>query len=133
MVCIYCNFNTSVTNSRLQKRSNSVWRRRSCSNCQNVFSTKEIIDLTQAVRMELRSGELAPFDSYNIFISLHECLKHRDQPINDATHLLNTVISTLLKQKQTIITRNEIINTVVKILKRFDKASAVSYQAFHKL
>lgn len=101
--------------------------------CQNVFSTKESADLAQALRMELSDGNLVPFDTYILFISLYESLKHRDDPISDAHQLLDTVISDLLKLKLAIIPRHIIINTASGVLKRFDKVSYIQYKAFHKL
>lgn len=133
MVCIYCGNDTQVINSRLQKRSNATWRRRRCLECKNVFSTIERVDLAQALRIELTGSKLTPFDRDVLFTSIYDSLKHRDHPIQDASELTNTVISTLVKSRQAVFSRQEVIEATLKVLERFDNAASVQYSAFHKV
>ncbi len=132
MVCTYCGNETQVTNSRLQKRSNAIWRRRKCLKCQNVFSTLERVDLAQALRVELTEGKLTPFDRDILFTSIYDSLKHRKHPIQDASELTNTVITTLVKSRQAVFSRQEVIEAALKVLERFDNPASVQYAAFHK-
>jgi transcriptional repressor NrdR len=60
MVCIYCGGETKVTNSRLQRRNNQVWRRRECLACQSVFTTHESVELESALSVS-QNGRLTPF------------------------------------------------------------------------
>ena len=75
MVCIYCGGETKVTNSRLQKRNNQVWRRRQCLECKGVFTTHEAVDLSSALLID-KSGAPEPFISDLLFsdrISMLTC------------------------------------------------------------
>lgn len=133
MVCIYCGHDTKVNNSRLQKRSNSVWRRRKCLNCQNVFSTIEAPDLAQGLRIEPSDGNLTPFVRAILLTSIYEVCKHRNNPADAADALTATVISNLLRKKEAVIDRTTLVTEVMSVSKRFDKAAAVQYSAYHPL
>lgn len=132
MVCIYCSGNTQVINSRLQKRSNGIWRRRKClkSNC--VFSTTESINYDSALRVRTTDGKLNSFEPSLLFVSLYESLKHRDNPAKDAKELTNTIIGMLAKPSKAIIDKQEIYNQVLSTLENFDKVATAHYSAFHK-
>lgn len=134
MVCIQCGADTQVSNSRLQKRVNHVWRRRKCSNCGLVFTTTEETDLRGSVTVRDRDGRLAPFSRDRLLLSIHASLQHRPAAASDATALADTIIARLLVQMQhSVIEDTSIVNTVAVVLSRFDKAAAVHYQAFHPL
>ena len=132
MKCLYCDGGTDVINSRLQKQSNAVWRRRRCKKCKDVFTTIESISLEQALLFELSGANLTPFNRDNLFISIFECLRHRDSQISDATHLTNTIISKLLLLKSASIKRSDVIRASTEVLCHFDKAACVQYTALHK-
>jgi transcriptional repressor NrdR len=133
MVCVYCSHDTEVINSRLQKRPNQVWRRRRCNNCQNVFSTLEGVDWAGAVRVH-NHKHLEPFSCDKLFLSIYEASKHRKTAVNDATALTRTIISKLWSHiKAATLTRDQIVHTTSEVLKRFDRAAAVQYVAFHPL
>lgn len=131
MVCIYCSGPTQVTNSRLQKRSNQVWRRRQCRECQAVFTTIESVDTSQALSVQSANG-LTPFSREILLLSVYDSLRHRKTAVSDATALTGTIIGKLRPHIQDgAITRNQIVKTTAEVLDRFDKAAAVSYRAFH--
>lgn len=132
MNCLYCDEGTEVINSRLQKRSNAIWRRRRCQKCKNVFSTIERVELAQAVRVELTDGKLAPFDRDKLYISIYNCLKHRTSPVSDATELTNTIIYTLTKSNNVIFSHKSIAQTTQTILELFDNVAGMQYGAYHK-
>jgi transcriptional regulator NrdR family protein len=134
MVCIQCGADTQVSNSRLQKRVNHVWRRRKCLNCGLVFTTTEETDLRGSVTVRDRDGRLAPFSRDRLLLSIHASLQHRPAATGDASALADTIIARLLVQMQhSVIEDTSIVNTVAVVLSRFDKAAAVHYQAFHPL
>lgn len=139
MNCLYCNKKTEVINSRLQKRSNSVWRRRRCNNCNNVFTSTESLNLAQTLLFETSEGKLIPFNTNNLLISVYDCLKHRDSQINDASALTDTIINRLAEQlqnseqKQPIIKRQQLIEQTTEVLNNFDKVASIQYSALHKL
>lgn len=131
MVCIYCGNKTQVTNSRHQKRTNSVWRRRSCLDCLAIVSTTETIDLSTAI-IVIDKNSHKPFSRDKLFISIHDSCKHRKTALKDAIALTDTIISLIIPQiKQASISKNDIKQTAHKVLEKFDNAAAVQYQAFH--
>jgi transcriptional regulator NrdR family protein len=134
MKCIYCEGNTSVTNSRHQKRSNAVWRRRQCTNCGSVFTTHELADFSGSWRFIDKDGAMEPFIREKLLLGLYDSLKHRPTALEDATELTNTAISVLSPiLTDGFIAREQIIETCGTILNNFDTTAAVHYRAFHRV
>lgn len=132
MVCIYCDSPTSVTNSRLQRRLNQVWRRRICTSCRNTFTTHEKADLANAIAIRQSDGRLTPFSRDRLFVSIYESCKHRAKPILDADGITQTVIARLRTElSEGTLDRGTIVAVTHPILERFDKAAATIYAAYH--
>ncbi|GAC1387758.1 MAG: hypothetical protein NVS1B7_2790 [Candidatus Saccharimonadales bacterium] len=133
MVCIYCAQPTRVINSRHQKRSNQVWRRRKCSQCQAIFTTLESIDTFQSIRLR-RKTCLEPFSRDTLLIGIYDSLKHRTTASNDATGLTATVMGNILPLiRNAVVERRDLIEVVGLVLERFDNVAATHYRAFHKI
>ena len=133
MVCIQCGGETSVSNSRHQKRLNQVWRRRLCKKCGAVFTTEESADYGGSWAVQGRSGTLSPFSRDKLLLSLHRSLQHRKNAVQDASALADTVI----KKLSSLVTggrleSQQITHAVQVALNRFDKAASVHYAAFHQ-
>jgi len=132
MVCIYCEKDTSVINSRPQKRTNSVWRRRCCEACDAVFTTTEQVGYEQSLSVEQPESHIVPFARDQLFLSIYEACRHRPTAISDATALTATVITRLLSNHTNgTIPRSAIVAAAVETLTNFDHAAATAYQAFH--
>jgi transcriptional repressor NrdR len=133
MVCIYCDNVTRVTNSRLQKRINQVWRRRACIVCGNAFTTHERADLYTALVVRHTNKDVQPFSRDRLYISIYESCKHRPSPIDDVTGLTDTILGVLRGSITTgTLDRIVIIKTATEVLRRFDGTAAAVYAAFHK-
>lgn len=131
MVCVYCAHQTQVINSRHQKKANQVWRRRKCTQCQAIFTTIEATDTSQALRIR-RKTHLEPFSRDTLLFSVYDSLKHRQTASTDASSLTTTVLGLLYPLAvEAVIEREVVVELVSQVLKRFDKAAAVHYQAFH--
>ena len=132
MVCIYCGSETKVTNSRLQKRDNQVWRRRQCLGCDNTFTTHEIADLGGSVVVRYSVKDLAPFARDILFVSIFESCKHRKQAAADASALTQTIISHLRPHiAEGLLERDIIAAVAAATLERFDSSAATIYRAYH--
>jgi transcriptional repressor NrdR len=132
MVCVHCGQKTQVSNSRLQRRANQVWRRRACLNCGAVFTTLESTDYGAAWLVKGLTGALAPFSRDKLFLSLYASCQHRPTAITDAGALSDTLIAKLLPQVQGGVVTTQAIAAAAQVaLSRFDAAAAVHYQAFH--
>ncbi len=133
MVCIYCGADTGVTNSRPQKRQNNIWRRRQCSDCGAVFTTSESPDLLKSLVVN-RGKSLQPFSRDKLFLSINDSLKHRKTATSDATALTDTVIGRVYPLISSgSLNAQDIAKTAAQVLKRFDKAAATYYQAYHPI
>jgi transcriptional repressor NrdR len=132
MVCIYCSNKTQVVNSRNQTRLKQVWRRRKCSNCLNIFTTVERINLSNTLLISNKTGKVEDFLKEKLLLSIYDSLGHRDDPIRDAAAITDTIISNVLKSLKTPLIRREVlINISHDVLKKFDKAAAVHYLAYY--
>lgn len=135
MVCIYCGSATRVSNSRHQKRTNSVWRRRSCQSCGAVFSTSEAADYEKSWLVQAPAGQPAAFLRDALFISIYKSCQHRPTALGDAIGLTATVLAGLLEHERQAdhgtINRADIAELTYQALVRFDAAAATYYKAYH--
>lgn len=131
MICIYCSGSTQVVNSRHQKRTNQVWRRRKCVDCQAVFTTNERADLEQALSFR-QDKALEPFSREILLLSVYDSLKHRKTAVSDAVGLTATIISQLTPFiANATLERDVVVTVAAEVLGRFDSTAATIYQAFH--
>lgn len=131
MVCLYCSDETNVVNSRLQKRINNVWRRRSCSRCKAIFTTIESPDLSNCIQVRYKDGHVGTFDRDKLLLSIAKALEHRPDNTTAASYLCGTVISLLLSGQSARLEASAIAATAHTVLMRFDAASATIYGAYH--
>lgn len=133
MKCVYCSGDTKVINSRLNKRANHIWRRRSCLECKAVFTTDESPDFFKSLVVK-KAKAVEAFNRDKLFISIYDSLKHRKTAHNDATGLTNTVISKLYPLIDSgSIGQSDITKATQSVLKHFDKVALTHYSAFHLL
>jgi transcriptional repressor NrdR len=132
MVCVQCGQNTRVTNSRLQKRSNHVWRRRYCETCGTIFSTLEIPDYAVTWLVKGSDGRHLPYLRDKLFLSLYNSCQHRPTAVRDATELTDTIMRQLAGHVSgSVLLADQIRITAQTALDRFDQAAGVHYRAFH--
>ena len=132
MVCIQCNSSTRVTNSRLQKRSNRVWRRRQCLKCGVIFSTEETIQYANVWLVQDSSGGYSAFSPNKLLLSLYDSCQHRPTALKDAAALVETVTNKLQsKYINGLIDSQTIARVSQVVLSRFDRAASVHYAARH--
>src|SRR3982750_2177743 len=95
MVCIYCGGETKVTNSRLQRRNNQVWRRRQCLACQSVFTSHEMVELESALSVS-QDGKNAPFLPHLLLKELMMAMQHRKDVYTASGEVMATIVRKLL-------------------------------------
>lgn len=130
MVCPYCKKDSQVVNSRHQKRTNSVWRRRKCVNCGAIWTSLERIELPTVWRVR-KGNHLTEFRQETLLISLYEALKHRKSADVDAKYVCDTVIAKLARHNSPELTTELIKKTSHDILRRYDKVAASLYNVTH--
>jgi len=135
MVCIYCGGATQVANSRLQKKSNNIWRRRRCLTCSAIFTSQERASYSQSLALQTGTSHIVPFERDLLFLSVHDACRHRPHPAADAAALTETAIAALLRNSvsQGLIKRDDVVITTSTVLKRFDTIACVQYLAVHAL
>lgn len=137
MRCLYCQNDTRVVNSRLQKRSNNTWRRRHCIGCGAVFTSVEQINLEYSVRFQPALGKniaSQPFSRDKLFVSVYEACRHRKTALADATALTETILQRLAPHfRQAVVEREVVIATALTVLGRFDHVAATYYGAYHDM
>jgi transcriptional regulator NrdR family protein len=86
----------------------------------------------QAVSVR-RGRTLEPFSRERLLISIYTSCQHRENPVEAASGLADTVLEQLLNNFQDgSVELATIARTTYKVLLRFDNAAATHYQAFHK-
>jgi len=131
MQCPYCASSSFVTNSRPTAKGTQIWRRRECSRCHSIWSTKEAVDLSKTHVFIAPESNPQPFSRDALFISLTDSLKHRKSGLSDATALTDTILGLVLAQKSPKISRDDLIELAYQTLKRFDKVAAEVYKSTH--
>jgi transcriptional regulator NrdR family protein len=132
MVCIYCHSKTEIINSRHLNKSNYTWRRRRCLQCKSVVTSLEEIDLSKVWVVKNRFSKIEPFSRDKLFLSLYNSLGHRKTALNDASAITTTIISKISEKSSSgLIEFNDISETVLNILSKFDKSAATYYRAYH--
>ena len=70
MICFHCGENYNrVLNSRDTKRSTQIWRRRQCLNCNEIFTTYEMVDLSY-LKVVKKTGRVQRFAPTKIYAGL---------------------------------------------------------------
>jgi transcriptional repressor NrdR len=131
MKCVYCDSHTRVTNSRRQRRSNQVWRRRQCKACGAIFTTLEAIHLPATLIVDSR-GRSEPFLPDKLYTEVLLALQDRKDCYESAREVTNTVIKELLKLPDKPLYRpNQISRAAGGVLKRLDRQAYLRYAAEH--
>lgn len=131
MVCVYCCGGTKVTNSRLQKRNNNVWRRRRCLACGAIFTTHEGVELESAL-VVAKNGQNQPFLADLLLKELMDTLKHRNDVYTASRELLGTIVRRLLAlPDRPVFSTDDIAKVTSEVLKRFDRRAHLRYLADH--
>ena len=131
MVCPYCHHDTSVENSRLQKRSNQVWRRRQCKACRAVFTTHEAIELSSTLLIQ-KNGSTSPFLPDLLFTDILLALQDRKDVYLAGREVSATITAKLLKLSSSpVFDSTDISKTSAQVLKRFDKRAYLRYISEH--
>ena len=131
MVCLYCLSETRVANSRPQKRSNQIWRRRACKRCGAVFTTHEAIDLSSTLLVVV-GGSPKPFEVDILYTEMLLAMSHRKNAYLDAREATNTVIKHLLALPgKPLFSPSQISLIASDVLKKLDKQAHLRYLAEH--
>jgi transcriptional regulator NrdR family protein len=117
----------------MQKRNNTVWRRRKCRVCQAIFSSREETQYNAVWLIKTKDAQLSPFLRDKLFLSLYRSCQHRSSSLKDAAALAETVTANLIGRTDSGVLDSLTIKQAAQVaLNRFDKAASTHYAAFHK-
>lgn len=133
MVCVYCQGETRVINSRPQKRLNQIWRRRRCQACDASFTTHEKLE-SESILVVKNGSKLARLEPSKLLISLYKSCRHRTHAARDASALADTCLAMIQRRSSNgIVEKNDLQAIIQEVLNDFDQAASTHYQAFHDL
>lgn len=131
MVCVYCGSETSVSNSRRQKRNNQIWRRRQCTKCKAIFTTHEGADLSSLLVVNDK-GRHIPFLEDILFVDILRALSHRKDCYRASREVTATIIKQLLVlPSKPVFEPRQISAAAASVLERLDQRAWLRFAAEH--
>ncbi len=131
MICVLCDSNTKITNSR-NRNDGHTWRRHTCSRCRAVFTTRETIDMSLSYRVQYDDGSMASFNDEILRSSLVDAVNHRTDALEVIGPLTETITAKLIKLKRLLIDSETISKITAETLKNFDRQSYVRYLSMRR-
>lgn len=125
MNCPFCNSEeTQVKNTRQTHKGLSLWRRRQCQNCKEIFTTYEKISLSY-LKVIKNNNNRVYYSHAKLFSSIYHStllLKNvdRGQMGKLTEKITKQVEEKIIKKKTKEITSKDIFHTVTKTLKKYN-------------
>ncbi|MDO8335652.1 MAG: hypothetical protein Q7T74_02620 [Candidatus Saccharibacteria bacterium] len=132
MICIKCGRNnTSVINSRQNKKTSTVWRRRKCKDCGQIYTTYEDVAIDQI--LVISDIDSLPFHHAKLLISIANCFEHIPVKRAENAEALAKTVEAKLLYAGNKTTPEAISVAVYASLKHFDRLASVQYAAKHSI
>ncbi len=129
MKCPVCGFQDSkVLDSRPVEENNSIRRRRECLQCQNRFTTYEVVDVFQPIVVK-KDGTKEYFDKNKLLAGLMRACQKR--PV-DAEQIAAEIESEILNSLRREITSQEIGELAMQKLKKYDDVAYVRFASVYR-
>lgn len=134
MICINCfHQNTRVVNSRARKKEPEVWRRRQCSSCETIFTTKELPSLADNKKVYPGNKKTEDFNLGKLILSIAKAFTHSKRDAEYNSLWLARSVESYLSSQEKMVTPEVIEAATHTVLKRYDELAAVQYAAQHGL
>jgi transcriptional regulator NrdR family protein len=120
-------------NSRSSHQA-SIWRRRKCLNCTQVFTTYESINLNAILKIKKSDVKKpSPYSRIKLQISLQDACAHLYDPLGAKIEYLTNLIEkqALEGSIEEIISIQDLKDIVSETLKRFDPTAFIKYSSAH--
>ena len=132
MRCPYCgSLDTQVKDSRAADDSNSIRRRRTCSDCAARFTTYERVQLRELVVVK-KSGRRVTFDREKLMRSLGIALRKRPVDPERVERMVNGVIRQLESESDGDVASQRIGELVMSGLKGLDDVAYVRFASVYR-
>lgn len=132
MHCPFCNaIETKVIDSRLAAEGRQVRRRRQCSECQERFTTFEIVELVMP-RIIKSSGKTEPYDDSKLRRSIQLPLQKRPISIDEQDALISRIEMQLRQMGEREIESKVLGEIVMAELKVLDDVAYVRFASVYR-
>lgn len=129
MHCPFCDStDTSVLDSRVIDDGRAVRRRRSCTQCENRFTTVEQMQLV----VEKKSGAIEPFNREKAIAGVAKACKGRPVSADDLARLGHQVEDALRATGNRQIPANEVGLAILEPLKKLDEVAYLRFASVYK-
>jgi transcriptional repressor NrdR len=135
MYCPFCGSDQIIViNSRPTNKNTQIWRRRKCLKCQELFTTRELIDISYII-VEKRNGTRVQFSRPKLYSGIYQALVGRKKIDRGdageiAEDIMHKIEEQLVNKKIKVIKTEEIGFMVVKILSKTYPDIALRYFAY---
>ena len=129
MHCPFCrNTDTKVLDSRVAEDGGSIRRRRTCSECEQRFTTLELMQLT----VVKRSGATEAFDREKAITGVRKACNGRPVSEDDLARLGHVVEDTLRGSGQAEFASHEVGMAILEPLRELDEVAYLRFAAVYK-
>ncbi len=132
MKCIYCGCEESkVLDSRSTDETNSIRRRRECSNCGRRFTTYETVETTPILVIK-NDGSRQPFEASKIKSGLIKACEKRPVSMVQIDNVITNIEKNIQNQLLQEIKSSEIGEMVMDELKKLDEVAYVRFASVYR-
>ena len=132
MHCPYCNTtDTKVIDSRLAAEGAQVRRRRQCTECDERFTTFEVIEIVMP-RIIKTSGKIEPFDTAKLRRSVALPLQKRPVSLDEIEALISRIEQRLRQTGEREVSSRTLGEIVMGELKAIDDVAYVRFASVYR-
>lgn len=132
MQCPYCNADdTKVIDSRLAAEGAQVRRRRQCNQCQERFTTFEVVEVVMP-RIIKSNGRIEPYDSQKLRRSIQLPLQKRPVTIDEQEAMISRIEKRIRQLGEREISSKDLGEVVMSELKTLDDVAYVRFASVYR-
>ncbi len=132
MQCPYCNADdTKVIDSRLAAEGAQVRRRRQCNQCQERFTTFEVVEVVMP-RIIKSSGRIEPYDSQKLRRSIQLPLQKRPVTLDEQEAMISRIEKRIRQLGEREISSKSLGEVVMSELKELDDVAYVRFASVYR-
>lgn len=133
MFCINCfHSNTTVTNSRPNKKRPQIWRRRRCLKCGKIFTTRESPSVTDnKLVLDVSTDARTYFNLGQLSVSIYRAFSHNTEHGKKVCLTLAQTVESILSTERENLSSEDITAFTHQVLQRYDSLAAMQYAAQH--
>lgn len=132
MQCPYCNADdTKVIDSRLAAEGAQVRRRRQCNQCQERFTTFEVVEVVMP-RIIKSNGRIEPYDSQKLKRSIQLPLQKRPVTLDEQEAMISRIEKRIRQLGEREISSKSLGEVVMSELKELDDVAYVRFASVYR-